>query len=142
MHCPDNSAYHNRQFNQLLAMRLILQSSSRTQNTTRFPSYSSCSSPNHTISSKLYIPVVTLTFSVLLYHYSDLQARAIPVKYHLSLQRKFCTLDASIGCKLEMYVQMEAGQAYGDTTEVCLLYVPAYDTPHQSIAVVEMFQRD
>ena len=103
LHCPDNSAYHNRQFNQLLAMRLILQSSSRTQNTTRFPSYSSCSSPNHTISSKLYIPVVTLTFSVLLYHYSDLQARAIPDKYHLSLQRKFYTLDASIGCKLEMY---------------------------------------
>ena len=41
-----------------------------------------------------------------------------------------------------MYVQMEAGQAYGDTTEVCLLYVPVHDTPHQRIAIVEMFQRD
>ena len=39
-------------------------------------------------------------------------------------------------------VQMEDEQAYGDTTEVCLLYVPAHDTSHQSIAVVEMFQRD
>ena len=39
-------------------------------------------------------------------------------------------------------VQIEDGQAYRDTTEVCLLYVPAHDTPHQSIAIVEMFQRD
>ena len=37
---------------------------------------------------------------------------------------------------------MEDRPAYRYTTEVSLLYVPAHDTPHQSIAVVETFQRD